>query len=116
MSKQSLIDYDASRRGLKCTHESVTRAVSHVVSRPNGIVWGECGWLENDSTHGVHLLVGKVTGKGPWRINGLLFEAITENDTWEIFGAFDAIWQREKKEKRDYSAECRVLLDAFSDV
>ena len=116
MSKQNLIDFGISRRMLKCTFEGVSRPVTHIVERPDGIVWGECGWLENDSTHGVHLLVGTVTGEGPWRINGCVFEGLTEDDSYDLIGTLHEYFGKEQKEKRDYSAECRVLLDAFSDV
>ena len=113
MSKQSLIDFSATRRGLKCTHEGVVRVATHLIARRDGIVWGEADWTDSEATHGVHLVSGEVKGSGPWRISGRVFEEITEQDDWEIFGAFEFIWTREKKEKRDYSEECRAMLRYF---
>ena len=74
MTKQSLIDFSATRQGLKCVHNGVTRVVTHVVGTSDGIIWGEPNWAEDYTSHGVHLVEGEVTGKGPWRIAGRLFE------------------------------------------
>lgn len=115
MSKKSLIDFCASRKGVVCVDGGVPRLATHIVAHKEGIIWGEPMWAEEHSTHGVHLITGDVKGDGPWAISGRVFEEMTEDHDYELIASMSYVGQRERDGERDYAEECKILSRAFNE-
>ncbi len=81
------------------------RTVAEIFPAANGVVFFDAGWTMNDSGHPIHVIEGKITGSGPWRVGEARIRLMTEDDPQDW-------WQewRDWREaiKRDYPPRERI--------
>jgi len=113
MDKPTLITL--SNRGLtKHVYESIDRPIQHMVSHPNGIIYGEFGWFADPSTHGTHLIEGVITypQEGVWVIGEHRFEEMLEDDDiWLVRIGIDNYWANKNLDHDDLRATLAKVFD-----
>ncbi|VVM26088.1 hypothetical protein BSPWISOXPB_8268 [uncultured Gammaproteobacteria bacterium] len=57
-----------------------TRVIEEIFQHPEGILYFELFW-EKDPRYGIHLIKGKITGDGPWRVGECSFHLLGCNHT-----------------------------------
>ena len=113
MDKATLIDM--SNRGLtKHVYESIDRPIQHMVSHPNGIIYGEYGWFSDMSSHGVHLIEGEVeySRDNVWEIGEHRFvKMLEDDDIWIKQMELDRYWERKRIDHDDLRATLARAFD-----
>lgn len=112
MSLKTLLDAVEQRKPVKCiVHDAgVEYLVTHLVEREDDFVWGQEYWFDDPTSHGVHVVNGKVTGTGPWQCGKLTFAEFDEDDTLALaYGTYMAF---ERMSKRDYLNDLEQLANA----
>ena len=104
-----------NRLPIKAVTEGGDRLVSHIhvdTAVPR-VVWAEKDWLTNQDTFGVHLIDGRVTGNGPWRVGDVKFEMFDDDDDYVLVMAYVNMLNEEDAEGHDYTAAVIALSQAI---
>lgn len=88
----------------------ITRTVAEIFPTANGIVFFDLWWHLNDSGHPIHVIEGKITGNGPWRVgNKALIRYMSEEDPYNRWAA----WMRWKEAiEKSYVSREIILKEA----
>ncbi|HOQ47770.1 MAG TPA: hypothetical protein PK157_20850 [Bryobacteraceae bacterium] len=76
-----------------------TRFAAEIFPTVKGVVFFDIGWHMNDSGHPFHLIEGKITGEGPWRVGKTVIREITEDDPYALWQEW---WDWQAASKKNY--------------
>lgn len=81
------------------------RTVAEIFPTAKGVVFFDTGWHLNDSGHPIHVIEGKITGEGPWRVGKALIRLMTEDDPYDWWQEW---WDWQAAIKRGYPPRERI--------